>query len=40
LLVALVGVIGLLTRQMAKRQREVNERAELQAWHLRQLVRS
>jgi serine/threonine-protein kinase len=39
-LVSLLGVVGLLSRQMARRQREVSERAELQAWHLRQLVRS
>jgi serine/threonine-protein kinase len=39
-LVALVGVVALLSRQMATRQREVSQRAELQAWHLRQLVRS
>ena len=39
-LVSLLGVIGLLSRQMAMRQRDVSERAELQAWHLRQLVRA
>jgi serine/threonine-protein kinase len=38
-LVSLVGVVALLSRQMAMRQRAVSERAELQAWHLRQLVR-
>jgi hypothetical protein len=39
MLVALLGVVALLTRQMARRQRGVSKRAELQAWHLRQLVR-
>ena len=39
-LVSLLGVVALLSRQAANRQREMSERAELQAWHLRQLVRS
>jgi hypothetical protein len=39
-LVSLLGVVALLSRQMAMRQRAVGERAELQAWHLRQLVRA
>jgi serine/threonine protein kinase len=39
-LISLLGVVALLSRQMARRQRAVSERAELQAWHLRQLVRA
>lgn len=38
LLVSLLAVISLLSRLMAERQREASKRAELQAWHLRQLV--
>ncbi|HSD89408.1 MAG TPA: hypothetical protein VLB44_17885, partial [Kofleriaceae bacterium] len=38
LLVSLLAVIALLSRLMAERQREASKRAELQAWHLRQLV--
>ncbi|MDB4952682.1 MAG: Serine/threonine protein kinase PrkC, regulator of stationary phase [Myxococcales bacterium] len=40
LLVALLAVVAVLSRQMAKRQREASSKVELQAWHLRQLVPS
>jgi serine/threonine-protein kinase len=39
LLVALLAVVAVLSRMMAQRQHEANRRIELQAWHLRQLVR-
>jgi serine/threonine-protein kinase len=39
LLVAVFGVVAVLSRVMASIQRATNRRAELQAWHLRQLVR-
>jgi len=38
LLVALFGVVAVLSRTMAERQRESSRQVELQAWHLRQLV--
>jgi tRNA A-37 threonylcarbamoyl transferase component Bud32 len=38
LLVALVAVVGALSRTVATRQREATRRLELQAWHLRQIV--
>ena len=38
LLVVLLGVVGLLSRGMAKRQREATRTLELHAWHLRQVV--
>ena len=40
LLVALLAVVGLLSRSMAKRQHEATRRLELHAWHLRQVVPS
>jgi hypothetical protein len=40
LLVGLLAVVGLLSRSMAKRQREATRRLELHAWHLRQVVPS
>jgi eukaryotic-like serine/threonine-protein kinase len=39
LLVALLVVVAVLSRMMAHRQRDASRRVELQAWHLRQLVR-
>jgi len=39
LLVVLVAVVALLTRGMALRQRQATRTLELQAWHLRQIVR-
>jgi serine/threonine-protein kinase len=38
LLVALVAVVAVLSRTIARRQREVTRRLELQAWHLRQIL--
>jgi eukaryotic-like serine/threonine-protein kinase len=38
LLIALLAVVAVLTRMMARRQRAANRRVELQAWQLRQLV--
>jgi serine/threonine-protein kinase len=38
LLVSLVTVVALLSRSIALRQRAVNRKLELQAWHLRQIV--
>ena len=38
LLVALFGVVAVLCRTMAERQRESSRQLELQAWQLRQLV--
>jgi hypothetical protein len=38
LLVGLLAVVALLTRMMAGRQRLASHRAELQAWHLRQIL--
>jgi hypothetical protein len=40
LLIALLAVVGLLSRSMAKRQHEATRRLELHAWHLRQVVPS
>jgi hypothetical protein len=40
LLVALLAVVGLLSRGLAKRQREATRALELHAWHLRQVVPS
>ena len=40
LLVALIAVVAVLSREMAKRRREASHSVELQAWHLRQLVPS
>jgi len=40
LLVGLLGVVGLLSRGLAKRQREATRTVELHAWHLRQVVPS
>jgi hypothetical protein len=40
LLVLLLGVVGLLSRGMARRQREATRTLELHAWHLRQVVPS
>jgi len=40
LLVLLLGVVGILSRGIAKRQREATRKLELQAWHLRQVVPS
>jgi hypothetical protein len=38
--VGLLGVVGLLSRGLAKRQREATRTLELHAWHLRQVVPS
>jgi eukaryotic-like serine/threonine-protein kinase len=38
LLVVLLGVVGLLSRGLARRQREATRTLELHAWHLRQVV--
>jgi serine/threonine-protein kinase len=38
MLVMLVGVVAVLLRTMAVRQREATRQIELQAWHLRQIV--
>jgi hypothetical protein len=38
-LVALVAITAVLLRSMAMRQRAATRQIELQAWHLRQLVR-
>jgi hypothetical protein len=40
LLVALLGVVGVLSRGQAQRQREATRKLELHAWHLRQVVPS
>jgi len=40
LLVALCGVVAVLSRALAKRQREASCSLEVQAWQLRQLVPS
>jgi len=40
LLISLLAVVALLSRMMAQRQRDASRRAEMQAWHLRQLVPS
>jgi len=40
LLVILLGVVGLLSRGLAKRPRESTRTLELHAWHLRQVVPS
>jgi hypothetical protein len=40
LLVVLLGVVGLLSRGLAKRQREATRTLELHAWHLRQVIPS
>jgi eukaryotic-like serine/threonine-protein kinase len=40
LLVALLAVVGLLSRGQAQRQREATRKLELHAWHLRQVVPS
>jgi serine/threonine-protein kinase len=40
LLVLLLGVVGMLSRGMARRQREATRSLELHAWHLRQVVPS
>jgi serine/threonine-protein kinase len=39
-LVALLAVVGVLSRGLARRQREATRKLELQAWHLRQVVPS
>ena len=39
LLVAVLAIVAPLSRMMAQRQHDVSRRVELQAWHLRQLVR-
>ena len=36
--VALLGIVAMLTRMMAARQREAARQLETTAWHLRQLV--
>jgi serine/threonine-protein kinase len=38
LLVVLLAVVALLSRMLARRQREASLRVEMQAWHLRQIV--
>jgi hypothetical protein len=40
LLVVLLGVVGLLSRGLARRQRDAARTLELHAWHLRQVVPS
>jgi len=40
LLVILLGLVGLLSRGLARRQREATRTLELHAWHLRQVVPS
>jgi serine/threonine-protein kinase len=40
LLVVLLAVVGLLSRGLAKRQRDAARKLELHAWHLRQVVPS
>ncbi|HEX4421657.1 MAG TPA: serine/threonine-protein kinase [Kofleriaceae bacterium] len=40
LLVALLTVVGILSRGLARRQRDATRQLELQAWHLRQVVPS
>jgi len=40
LLVALLAVVGLLSRAIARRQRVAAHQLELQAWHLRQILPS
>jgi serine/threonine-protein kinase len=40
LLVLLLAIVGLLSRGLAKRQREATRTLELHAWHLRQVVPS
>jgi eukaryotic-like serine/threonine-protein kinase len=40
LLVALLGVVGVLSRGQAQRQREATRKLELHAWHLRQVLPS
>jgi hypothetical protein len=40
LLVILLGLVGVLSRGLAKRQREATRALELHAWHLRQVVPS
>jgi hypothetical protein len=40
LLVTLLGVVGVLSRGLARRQREATRTLELHAWHLRQVVPS
>ena len=40
LLVILLALVGLLSRGLAKRQREATRTLELHAWHLRQVVPS
>jgi eukaryotic-like serine/threonine-protein kinase len=40
LLVVLTTVVGVLSRSLAKNQREATRQLELQAWHLRQIVPS
>ncbi|MEO8699336.1 MAG: serine/threonine-protein kinase [Kofleriaceae bacterium] len=40
LLVSLVGVVALLSRTLAVRQRDATRKLELQAWHLRQILPS
>jgi serine/threonine-protein kinase len=38
LLLVLLTVVSVLSRTMAKRQRDATHKLELQAWHLRQIV--
>jgi len=40
LLVVLLAVVGLLSRGLAKRQRDATRELELHAWHLRQVMPS
>jgi hypothetical protein len=40
LLVVLLAVVGLLSRGLAKRQRDAARKLELHAWHLRQVLPS
>ena len=40
LLVALLAVVGILSRTIASRQRDAAHQLELQAWHLRQILPS
>jgi hypothetical protein len=40
LLVVLLAVVGVLSRGLARRQRDATRKLELHAWHLRQVVPS
>jgi hypothetical protein len=37
-LVALLGIVAVLSRMMAQRQRDAARKLEMAAWHMRQLV--